>query len=375
MTTLKGMTWSHPRGYDPLAASAAKWHAETGIEVRWEKPGPDELADLTALDIAREYDLIIVDHPHLGQITADNCLIPLDREGREDQRAEIADGSVGGAFEAYRYKGHQWAFPIDVDAQVMAYRADRAPELPSDWQALIGLAEKGHVILPLRAPHNLLTFFTLAANAGTPCRNDGAGPLIDEEDGIATYERLSQLANLVPEENLAMDPIAILEALAAPDATASIAPYVSGYACYAADGFRPHRLGFTDIPGIGDRGPAGAALGGTGIAVSAFSENAEAAMDYAHWVASGPVQSGLYAEAGGQPAHADGWKSVAVNRAVSGFYRNTVNSMKHAYTRPRHKGYMRFQQLASDVLGEALRSEAPAIAVVGRINKLFEESF
>ena len=43
--------------------------------------------------------------------------------------------------------------------------------------------------------------------------------------------------------------------------------------------------------------------------------------------------------------------------------------------RPRHNGYIWFQREASDVLNEALRTDAPAIAVIGRINKLFEDSF
>ncbi len=375
MTTLKGMTWTHPRGFEPLAASADEWREKTGVEVKWEKPGLEELEDLTPVDIARDYDLIVIDHPHLGQITADNCLAPLDVEGREDEREAMKEGSVGGAFEAFHYKAHQWAFPIDVDAQVMAYRPDRAPSLPENWDELIKLAEDGHVLLPLRPPHNLLTFFTLAANAGTPCRNDGAGNLIDEDDGIAAYERLVALARLVPEDNQAMDPVGVLEALSAPDTKASISPYVAGYALYARDGFRHHRLGFANIPGLGERGPAGSVLGGTGIAVSAFSENCDAAIDYAYWIASGPVQATLYAGAGGQPGHADGWKSLEVNGAVNGFYRNIADTAAHAYMRPRHNGYIWFQREASDVLNEALRTDAPAIAVIGRLNKLFEDSF
>ena len=375
MTTLKGMTWSHPRGYDPLVACAEKWQEEKGVEIRWEKPVPEDLENMTALDIAHEYDLIVIDHPHLGQITAENCIVPLDMEERDEERAALQQGSIGDAFQAFHFKGHQWALPIDVDAQMLAYRPDRAPSMPSNWDELLELAEDGHVLMPLKPPYNLLTFFTLAANAGTPCRNDGPGELIDEDDGIAAYERLLALARFVPEDNLVMDPVAVLEALAAPDVEASIAPYVPGYALYAQDGFSHNRLSFTDIPGLGERGPAGSALGGTGIAVSAFSENRDAAIDHAFWLASGKVQSTIYAEAGGQPAHADAWKSAEVNSVVNGFYRNTANTLAHAYMRPRHDGYMRFQLQASDVLSEALRTDAPAIAVIGRLNKLFADSF
>lgn len=37
MTALKGMTWNHPRGYDPMVAEAAAWEAETGVSIAWDK--------------------------------------------------------------------------------------------------------------------------------------------------------------------------------------------------------------------------------------------------------------------------------------------------------------------------------------------------
>ncbi len=35
--TLKGMTWSHPRGYDPMVASANAWAEKTGVAIEWDK--------------------------------------------------------------------------------------------------------------------------------------------------------------------------------------------------------------------------------------------------------------------------------------------------------------------------------------------------
>ena len=34
---LKGMTWSHPRGYDPMVACSAIWKEKTGVEIAWDK--------------------------------------------------------------------------------------------------------------------------------------------------------------------------------------------------------------------------------------------------------------------------------------------------------------------------------------------------
>ncbi|TIT39670.1 MAG: carbohydrate ABC transporter substrate-binding protein, partial [Mesorhizobium sp.] len=107
-------------------------------------------------------------------------------------------------------------------------------------------------------------------------------------------------------------------------------PLIYGYVSYAASGFRANRLAFADIPVIGSDGPIGSALGGTGIAVSAFSEAKEAAIDFAYWVASCDVQRGIYAAAGGQPGHAAAWEDQAVNEATGSFYRDTRATLEGA---------------------------------------------
>jgi len=96
--------------------------------------------------------------------------------------------------------------------------------------------------------------------------------------------------------------------------------------------------------------------------------------DFAYWVASGPVQAGLYAEAGGQPAHADAWNSDAVNAPVGDFYRATRRTLDCAWLRPRHDGYMAFQDKASALLTEALMARATAKETIARVNALFREN-
>ena len=141
---------------------------------------------------------------------------------------------------------------------------------------------------------------------------------------------------------------------------------------YAMPGFRPNRLQFGDIPLPGHRGSA---LGGTGIAVSAFATRLEAARDYAYWVASAEVQASLYAASGGQPGHAAGWDDAAVNAATHDFYRATRTTLENAYVRPRHHGYMAFQDAASRRIGEALAARHAAAAVLDDLDRMYEESF
>lgn len=373
--SLKGMTWSHPRGYDPMVACSALWEKETGVSVSWEKRSLQDFESFPVEELARAYDLIVIDHPHVGQITAEGCLAPLDVAGRETDLAALAAGSVGRSFPSYTWQGRQWAFPIDAATQVQAWRPDLIEAAPATWDEVLTLARRGEVLLPLRAPHSLMCFYTLAANLGQACAVEGPGDLVDAKAGETAFDMLREIAALVDPQCLAMDPIAVSEKMAETGSRIACAPLIYGYVSYAMKGFRPNRLAFADMPAAGNIGPVGSALGGTGIAVSAFSAARKEAIDFAYWIAGGNVQRGPYAAAGGQPGHAAAWEDDTVNQATGDFYRDTRATLEGAWMRPRHDGYMAFQQAASDRINEGLAGRHAAGAVVADLNRLFQNSF
>lgn len=375
MTTLKGMTWSHPRGYDPMVACSTLWKERTGVSVQWEKRSLQDFESFPVEELARAYDLIVIDHPHVGQITAEACLEPLDIPGREAEIEALSASSVGQSFPSYRWQGRQWAFPIDAATQVQAWRPDLLAAAPADWNAVVELARAGRLLLPLRPPHSLMCFYTLAANLGAPCGATGPGDLIAPEDGVLAYETLREIAGLVDSACFGMDPIAVSELMSEAGSEIACAPLIYGYVSYSAAGFRPNRLAFADIPAAGKAGPVGSALGGTGIAISAFSQAKDEAVAFAYWIASGEVQRGPYAAAGGQPGHAAGWEDETVNAATGNFYRDTRATLEGAWVRPRHDGYMAFQQAASDRINDGLTGGHAARQVIDDLNRLFRESF
>ena len=142
----------------------------------------------------------------------------------------------------------------------------------------------------------------------------------------------------------------------------------------AHDGFRPRRLLFADIPLLGTRGPIGSALGGTGVAVSAYSRHAAEAVRFAYWVASAEVQKGPYAAAGGQPGHALAWADAEVNRAANDFYAATRATLDGAWLRPRYDGYMDLQHAASLRLNQGLQARETGRTIIAGLNALFAGS-
>jgi multiple sugar transport system substrate-binding protein len=375
VTTLKGMTWSHPRGYDPMVATAKAFKQKTGVEIVWDKRSLQDFETFPVEELARAYDLIVIDHPHVGQITDEGCLTPLDVPGREAERDAMARHSVGQSYPSYNWAGRQWAFPIDAATQVMAYRPDLLPTPPRTWDEVIALAHAGKVTLPMRPPHAMMSFFTLAANLGAPCATTGPGDLIAPTDGARVVELLRAVTDHIAPGDFDIDPIVASETLAGGNSTVSVMPLGYGYLSYALENFRPHRLKFTNIPVAGTLGPVGSALGGTGIAVSAFSKHRDAAIDYAYWVAGEEIQKTLYAASGGQPGHGRAWEDDAVNAPVANFYRDTRATLEGAFVRPRHNGYMAFQDAASQRLNAGLKSGEAAASIVAALNTLFRESF
>jgi ABC-type sugar transport system, periplasmic component len=373
--TLKGMTWSHPRGYDPMVACSKAWQEKSGVSIEWDKRSLQDFESFPVEELARQYDLIVIDHPHVGQITDEGCLLPLDRPERAREFEALARGSVGKSFPSYNWRGHQWAFPIDAATQVLAFRPDLIETPPRTWDQVLDLARAGRVLLPLRPPHSLMTFFTLCGNLGTPCSTEREQPFVDPETGKRAFELIRELAAHVDPACRTMDPIAVLDRMGESGSGIAVSPLIYGYVSYSMQGFRDRRIAFADMPVIGDSGPIGSALGGTGIAVSAFSVHPEAAIDFAYWVAGADIQSDLYWRSGGQPGHAAGWEDDGANAATLDFYRATRPTLEGAWLRPRHNGYMAFQHAASERLNQGLEGGEAAANVVATLNEMFVVSF
>lgn len=369
---LRGMTWSHPRGIDPLLACSARFQRETGVTIEWDRRSLQDFESYPVKDLAAQYDLIIIDHPHVGQITAEDCLLPLDQPGRQDALAALAGASIGPSFASYNWQERQWALPVDAAAQVQAFRPDRLKGPVTDLSQMIALCEAGKALVPLRPPHSLMCFFTLAAHLGTPCNHDG-DELISTDAGLEAMDWLVRLTRPMPVEAYGLDPIGVLDAMGESDSPFDVAPFIYGYVSYSLDGFRPARIAFSDMPVINGQAPSGSAIGGTGLAVSARTVYPVEATDFAFFAARGDIQAGPYAASGGQPGHAEAWESEAVNLPVLDFYRNTRSTLEHGWLRPRHNGYMNFQDQASIALSRGLMERTAPTRILDEMNRLFRQ--
>jgi multiple sugar transport system substrate-binding protein len=84
--------------------------------------------------------------------------------------------------------------------------------------------------------------------------------------------------------------------------------------------------------------------------------------------------AGVYAMAGGQPAHPAAWESAEVNAKSGDVYRATRKTLEGAWVRPRHNGYMPFQDAGSRRLLEGMQAGEAAASIVDALNRMYRES-
>ena len=80
-----GLTWDHPRGFNALSAAAQRV-APSGL-LHWAKHPLEDFESRPIGDVAARFDLIVLDHPHIGEASALGCLRPLDEIFRPDELA------------------------------------------------------------------------------------------------------------------------------------------------------------------------------------------------------------------------------------------------------------------------------------------------
>src|SRR6266478_6021366 len=147
---LKGITWGHSRGFLPMVATAQRFH-ETHPDVRvvWDIRSLQEFADLSLVELARVYDLLVIDQPFSGHAAEGGILAPIDDWVSPDFLADQARNSVGPSHASYAYGGRQWALAIDAATPISGWRPDLlerhqiAP--PETWEQLLDLAKRGLV--------------------------------------------------------------------------------------------------------------------------------------------------------------------------------------------------------------------------------------
>jgi multiple sugar transport system substrate-binding protein len=352
---LRGITWDHPRGFEPLAMGAPSFTAlHPDIEIEWSRRSLRDFGVQRVEMLAERFDLLVIDHPFCGLARASGCLIDLRTIFPGDFFAMLERESVGPSTRSYDFGG-VWALPTDAASQVASYRPDLLATLdfaqpPRSFDEVIRLGEAArrvgkYLAMPTCQSDSACLVASLSANLCKPIRPEGVDLLPPEvfEEVLGLIEKLVALCH---PRSTDWNPINTYDAMSSGDEIVYV-PFAFGYSNYSRLG-RGKPIRFTTIAGPGPDPAAGAILGGAGCAISARCRDVEAAVAYMNWLHQPEHQAGAYFDYGGQPGIRAAWVNKEVDRVAGGFFSGTLETLDKAYVRPRFDGFIHaFEHMGS----------------------------
>ncbi len=372
MVKLRGLAWDHRRCWGPLDASVEPYcAAHPGTEIEWDRRSLYEFGEGALDPVLAAYDLVVFDHPFIGDIARGRLMVPFDDYLSSDQRSFFEADSVGSSWQSYARDGHQWALPIDAACQVASYRPDlMAPygKLPSTLDDVVelgrNLREDGKWLgLPLVPTDAMCLLLTL-----TDPQEDGE-EFFAADEVVRAIGQLRQLAALSHPDSPKWNPIRCYDHMIANDDVVYV-PFAFGYVNYASKADAPNLL-FADVP---TPASAGALLGGAGIGVSAQTKHRQEAIDYALFLCSPDYQRGEYVTSGGQPGSLSAWKDAAVNGSSRDFFSSTLRTIQSSYLRPTHPGFIAFFRESAPRVAAAIAGQTAPSDLANTLNRIYRET-
>ena len=369
------LCWDHPRCTTPVQAAAKHW-ARLHPLVRLHITARPLAAfnDQPITEIAASADLLFVDHPMVGMAADSGALVPL--EGLLDGQvlAALKSDSVGASHDSYLWQGQQLAMAVDAACQVAVVDESRSHllggQIPRQWEDVLQLARRapGTVAIPLYPSDALLSLLSITANLRAQ------GEASDGPWSLEAVRVLTELVRWVDPHCFDLTPPRMLDLMSAGSAEGApvYVPLLFGYANYQRPTTPGRRLTFCDAPSFGDA-PAGAVLGGAGLAVSAQSDHPQEAAQFAAWMAGTNAQRDVVLTHEGQPASRAVWHDSEADALVGGFFSGTRATMQESYVRPRDAWWPAYQEAAGLQLVQALRSKLPPNWIHRDLTRLFDQ--
>jgi multiple sugar transport system substrate-binding protein len=371
---LRGITWNHSRAFPPVVAAAQRFEEQhPGIRIQWEKRSLHEFGHADIVTLAQNFDLVVIDHPMIGDAEATGVLTDLSPLLSFEARSDLQDDSIGPSFSSYIFQDKLYALPIDAAAPAASFRPDlfakhhlQEPEL---WEDVVNLARSGWVRMPAFSADIFLNFLGLCVSRGSAV---AANPdqVVEHDIGVHCLEQLREIAGLMPNDIYRMNPIALYEQMSSED-TIAYCPFAYTYSNYSRSGFATQRVRFSNPVAVETGVPMRTVLGGTGIAISSGCRETALALEYCLYVAGRSCQSTLYGISGGQPARHSAWCDPLLNLITDHFFSRTAASVETSCIRPRYPGYVGLQERGGAAIVEYLKQHADTRRVLEQIDALY----
>ena len=261
---------------------------------------------------------------------------------------------IASTLETARYDDRYWALPHNSNAALLYYRTEAVEDAPATWEDTYQLAADHDGIVYQGAPYEGLTcdFLELLYSAGGQVLTDDAGASAIDSD--ATRQALDFMVKGVEDGTAANGVTTFME-------EESRRLFESGRVTFMRNWPYAYALGneskikgkfaITTLPGFSGN-PGAGVLGGTNLAISAYSENPGGALAVLNFF-TGEVGQRFIGEGATPPATSAAYDVPSVRKAI-GLPDEIRDAVGNAKPRPVSPVYPQISQAIYTNVNEAL---------------------
>ena len=205
---LRGITWNHSRAFPPLVAVAQRFEEQNRhVQIVWERRSLHEFGHAGLSRLARSFDLLVIDHPMLGDADRRSMLLDLKAMLSQTALDALKQEALGPCLDSYWFHGKLYALPIDAAAPAASLRADllqsAGREDPHTWPELLRLTQHGCVRMPGFPADLFLNFLGLCVSYGSTVASEDQ--FLSRAIALRCLEDLRELASLMRETIYSMN--------------------------------------------------------------------------------------------------------------------------------------------------------------------------
>lgn len=321
LTWALGGSEAQPGGvHQKVAKLWSEKNPDTPITIEVLPDEADQQREQQALELQSEspgFDVLGVDVIWTGEYSENGWV-----ESLEDVRGDIEEGSLPGAFQSAVWGGELWAAPYNSNAGFLYYRTDLVDKPPTTWQELCQVAIEvgqredigGFIGQGARYEGFVVNWLEYYWSGGGELYNEDQSEVTFDADLAAqTTQFLAQAKDsgcLAPGFNTAREEEARNEFQSGNAVFMRNWPYAYGLIKDDAQSPIKDDFDIAPLPTMTGEGTI-SALGGFNNAVSAFSDNKDAAKEFVVWAATDPeVQTMLATEASVPPTLASVYEEL-----------------------------------------------------------------
>jgi multiple sugar transport system substrate-binding protein len=281
---------------------------------------------------------------------------------------------IPSTLETLHYGGKYWGVPYNSNAALLYYRSDEVAQAPKTWEDVYQLAAQKKGITYQGAAYEGLTcdFLELLYSAGGKVlSDDGKSPAIDSPQ---TRKALDFMVNGLKDGAASRAVVAQMEEESRRTFEQGKTTFMRNWPYAYALGNKSKIKGkfkITTLPGFGGN-PGSGVLGGTNLAISAYSKNPGGALAVVNYFTSGVGQR-LIGEGATPPATTAAYKEPSVRKAI-GLPDEIEDAVAQAKPRPVSPVYPQISQAIYKNVNQALSGQISTDAAVKNMSSQIQKA-